>query len=154
SRSTRQEAILGVRLELVFVSFGRLPVGGGRHHQTDELLHIPTRLTKLYGQPVEQLRMRRRLALRAEVLGGPHQTGSEDLMPEAIPGAASRRGMRWIDQPFRQAEPIARQGGGHWRKHGRRAGLDFIARLIVLATEENVRLRHRAATLMHDVRYG
>jgi len=41
-----------------------------------EPLHVPAVLTELDGQPVEQLWVARRLALRAEVLGGLDQTGA------------------------------------------------------------------------------
>ena len=47
--------------------------------------------------------MRRRFALRSEVLGGLHEAGAEDLLPEAIHGHAGRQGIRFVDKPLRQA---------------------------------------------------
>ena len=55
------------------------------------------RLAELDGQPVEQFRVARLLALRAEVLGRLHEPGAEEHLPVAIDRHARRQRMRPVD---------------------------------------------------------
>ena len=59
-------------------------------------------------QPVEQLGVRRRLALEAEVLGGLHQPDAEMLLPEPVDGHAGGQRVLGRRQPAGQAQAVAR----------------------------------------------
>ena len=63
---------------------GDLPIGVARHDQLHHVLHVPAALAELDGEPVEQFRMRRPLALRAEVVDLRAEAGAEELLPEAV----------------------------------------------------------------------
>ena len=47
------------------------------------------------------------------------------LLPKAIHGHARREGIRFVDQPLRQAEPVSWEDARHWRKRGRNGGFHF-----------------------------
>ena len=66
----------------------RLPVGRRGDDQAEERLLAPALLDEFGGQPVEQFRMRRPGALRAEVLAGLDEAAAEHLLPESIDGHA------------------------------------------------------------------
>ena len=74
--------------------------------RAEERLLAPALRDELGGQPVEQLRMRRRRALRAEVLARLDEPASEDLLPEPIDGDARDERVALVDQPAREAEPV------------------------------------------------
>ena len=100
ARPARKEPVLGIDLELVFTDPGGLPVRRRRHHQADQLFDVPAGLAEFHGQPVEQLRVRRRLALRSEIFRRLHQAGSENLLPEAIDRDARGQRIGRIDNPL------------------------------------------------------
>ena len=77
ARAARVKAVLRVGGNFLRRGLRVLPVGRGGHEQLQELLHVPALLAERDGQPVEQLRVRRRFALRAEVGGGLHEAGAE-----------------------------------------------------------------------------
>ena len=80
----------------------RLAVGRRVDDQPMQVLEAPAVVHELDGQPVEQLGMRRRLALRAEVLAGRDDAGAEVRLPDAV-DQRSRRGRRpAVDQPARR----------------------------------------------------
>ena len=47
-------------------------------------LHVPAVYNELHGQPVKQLGMARKIALRAEIRAGFHQARAEELLPHAV----------------------------------------------------------------------
>ena len=59
--------------------------------QPVQRLDVPAGADELGGQPVEQLGVAGRLALHAEVLGGLHQAGAEELLPGAVDRHAGRQ---------------------------------------------------------------
>ena len=80
-------------------------------------------------QPVEQLGMAGRFALRAEVFLGLDQPDAEDLRPEAIDGHSGGQGVPRIDQPPRQPEPVLGLAVGEGRQRLRHARSDHVARV-------------------------
>ena len=90
-RTAREESILRVALQHLWSDARRLTVRGAEHDGLLHRLHVPPRADELSGQPVEQLRMRGRLALRAEVLHGLDETGAEIHLPEPVGGDACRQ---------------------------------------------------------------
>ncbi len=71
--------------------------------------HIPAASNELARQPIQQLRMRRRRALRTKVLARLDQSDAKELLPDTIDGDASGQRMIGIDQPAGQFQPV---GGG------------------------------------------
>src|SRR6266508_6281775 len=60
---------------------------------------IQRRLHELHRQPIEQFRMRRRRALRAEIVFSLHNAASEILLPEAIDHHARGERVLWVNNP-------------------------------------------------------
>ena len=109
ARPPGKQAIVRVLLQLHRRRGRGLAVRGGRHHEPEEGLHVPSRLAELDRQPVEQLRVRRRLPGDAEFSRGGNEALSEDLRPEAVDVDACRERMVRVCQPLGQPEPV---GGG------------------------------------------
>ena len=68
------------------------------------MLHAPTAIPKLGGQPIEQLRVRRRGALCTEIVLRLDDAETEKLLPVAIDRHARRERIAAIDEPTRQIE--------------------------------------------------
>src|SRR2546429_7216476 len=107
-------------------------------------------LAKIGGEIIEQLGVRRPLALRPEILGGGHDTASEHLLPEPIHGYARYQRIRGRGQPFGELKPGFRRTR---RKEGGRSGLDFSAVTPIIAAKRNVRYR-RFGIVLHGVGLG
>ena len=73
-------------------------------------------LEQLAGQPIEQLRMARRLAQAAEVAAAIHQAAAEVILPEAIDHHARRQRIVGRGQPVGQRRAAA--GGLRTRATG------------------------------------
>ena len=102
---------------------GRLLVRGAGDDQAMELLHRPAGLHELDGEPVEQLRVGRRLALVAEVLERAHEAAAEEGLPLAVDRDA--RGERVLrgEEPAGERQAVGRGvfgQGREERRHGRR----------------------------------
>ena len=145
-----EQPVVRILGELVRRAERHLAVGGGGQHLPVESLHVPAALAEIDGQPVEQLRVRGRLALAAEIVGGLDDADAENLLPHAIDGHARGERMIFGKEPARETEPVARHRGCHRRQHCRRAGLHAIALLIVRAAVERVRERLLVCALFHD----
>ena len=61
-----------------------LPVGRARHDELVHGLHVPARADEFCGEPVEQLGMRGRLALCAEVLRRRDEARAKKHFPETV----------------------------------------------------------------------
>ena len=131
-----------------------LAVGGGVQHLAVEALDVPAALAEIDGQPVEQLRVRGRFALAAEIVGGLDQAHAENLLPHAVDGHARGERVVFGEEPAGEAEAIARQRGGHRRQHRGGAGFHAVALLVVGAAIESVGERLLVRALFHDQRRG
>ena len=116
------------------------------------MLDIPAAIDELGGQPVQQLRVRRRGALRAEVLHGRDDAPSEDHLPEAVHGHPRRERMRRIRQPAGQAEAVVGQALGERRQRAGQAGLDTVAGGVEGPADQHVRRAHVLALVHHHDR--
>src|SRR5262249_38291993 len=99
-------------------------------------------------EPIEQFRVRRQLALRAEVADRLDETDAEHLRPETIDGHSRRQGVLGTDQPFRQPETIARSVPGQRREDAGYVALDLLSAFLKVAPNQDVRvarLRHLLA---------
>ena len=153
ARPPGKQAIVRVLLELQRCGGRGLAIGRGRDHEPEEGLHVPSGLPELDRQPVEQLRVRRRLPGDAEFSHGGNEALSEDLRPEAVDVDAGGERMVRIGQPLRQPQAV---GGGPLgqRGEGRRdGGLDLVSLLVVLAAYEDVREGFLALLLLGDERH-
>ena len=80
-------------------------------------------------QPIEQLRMRRPLALGAEVGRRADDARAKEHLPDAIHGDPRGERILAASRSTGPAPAIGRRVGGGRRQHGRRAGRYFLARL-------------------------
>ena len=70
ARAAGEQLVVRVAGDQLRRDGGRLLIGGRADDEPVDVLEAPTVVHQLDGEPVEQFGMRRRLALRAEVLGG------------------------------------------------------------------------------------
>ena len=92
------------------VDCASLPVGRRVDDQPVQVLDcFQPVLDELDGQPVEQLGVRRRLALRAEVLAGRDEAGAEVGLPDAVDERARGRRRLRIDEPPRERQARRRR---------------------------------------------
>ena len=124
----------------------------------DQLLHVldvPAAFDELGGQPIQEGQVRGPFALRAEILGRLDDARAEVLLPIAVDRHTGRQRIVRIDQPLGQAQPVVGRALGQRGHFGRNAPLDFLGRLIVLASGEQLR-RFPAAVglgqIAHDER--
>src|SRR5205814_10144374 len=78
------EAIGGVGLDVGFVDLVRLHVNGTRHDQLVDRLELPAVLDQFLCEIIEQFRMRRRIALDADVVRRANTTIPHLLLPKPI----------------------------------------------------------------------
>src|SRR5439155_16024065 len=117
--------------------FGRAPgylaVGGRSDDESLHVFHIPAGPDEFGRQPLEQFRVRRPLALNAEVFHRLGQADAETLLPETIDGHARGERVRRIDEPLRQAQAVFGCLDRPGRQDGRDARFDLLALLVILA---------------------
>ena len=131
-----------------------LPIAGRFNDQTVQRFNTPPRVHKFAGQPVEQLRMRRCLAARAEILRRGHQALAEIGLPDAVHDDARGRRTAPVHQPPGETEAVARcvlREGVQQRGHVRP---DRFARPLPIAPLENVGLARHGALLQRERRRG
>ena len=114
--------------------------------------HVPAATDKFRRQPVEQLGMRRRIPLGAEVAEAADDAVAEHLRPQAID--RHPRGQRMIGpvQPPCQPQPIIRSILRQARQDRRHPTLDFLPRPLKIAADQHLRLprlRHFLADERH-----
>ena len=120
------------------MSLRTLPIGRARDDGLEHGFHVPAALLKLDRQPIEQLRMRRRFTLRAEILRCLHQPGTEEHLPEAIDSHARRERVFGADKPARESKPVVRPGFRHRRQHRGNAALDSLAWSVIGAALQHI----------------
>src|SRR5262245_31428917 len=95
--------------------------------------------------------MARRLALGAEVLGGLHQAGAEELLPESVDRDPRGQGVARVGQPLREAKAVLWRPVGQGRQEARRRAIDLVRLAVVLAALQEVRRPH-LGTFLEDQR--
>src|SRR5262245_24509153 len=106
TRTAREQSILRIPLDGLRAGLRLLAIGGACDDKLLHRLDIPTRSYKLCREPIEEVRVRWRIALDAEIFGGFHQSGAKVHLPEAVDGHARGKRVRRIDEPFRKSETI------------------------------------------------
>lgn len=80
--------------------------------------------------------MRRRFAEEAEVIDGGDEAAAEEVLPDVVDCDAGRERVGGIDEPAREIEAVGPGAArGQRRENGGRAGLHFVAELLILAAE-------------------
>ena len=74
----------------------------------DQLFEIPAALDELQRQAIQQLGIKRFLALAAEVLRRLHQTATEQALPDAVHRDPRQQRMVRCGEPARKAKAIRR----------------------------------------------
>src|SRR5438132_827459 len=101
-----------------------------------QMLEAPAAFHQLDGQPVEQLRMRRRFALRAQVFTGADDPGTEISLPDPVDNRSSRRRRLTVDHPAGERQAVYRLVGRQRVKERGRGGSHRLARLEKISTLE------------------
>ena len=124
-------AIVGIDSCQLFGSGRHLLVGLAQHDQADHVLDIPSAVDEFTGQPVEQLRIDRRLALCSQVVEDTTEPGPEELLPHAVHHGSSGERVIARDQPLGEIEPGQFATIGLWPNQERRkSGFHDLARLV------------------------
>ena len=148
ARGMRQQTVVGIALQRLGRFLGRLAVGRAHHHGFQDLFDAPAFLLELDRQPVQQLGMRRLLALRAEVVDGFYQPGAEKRLPQAVDRHAGGQRVFLADDPAGQPQAVVgsilRQG----RQNGRNAAPHFFQRRVIGAALQHVG-RPRLGQFLH-----
>src|SRR6476660_3441692 len=111
-------------------------------------LDIPAGLYKSDREPVEQLRMRRALAIYAKIAGCTDDSGAEVTLPDAIHHDSRSQWVVWTGDPFRESNSVATRREltiaicfedsrlALTRERCRESGLDNFSGLIVIASNQ------------------
>ena len=87
---------------------GGLPIDFGSQDQAVQGLDVPAAGDELVCQPIEQLRMRRRRRLSAEVVGVLNEAAAEMSLPDAIDEHAGHERIGRIGKPAGQCRATSR----------------------------------------------
>ena len=109
ARTARQQTVLRIFLQQLRRHLRRLSISRAHHDGLLHRLHVPAVAHELRRQPVQQFRIRRPLALRAEIFHGLHQPHAEIHLPEPVHRHARGQRVRRIHQPLRQPQTVVRQ---------------------------------------------
>ena len=127
ARAAREQPVVRIALGKRRRDGRRLPVGRRHHDRLDQRLLAPALRHQLGREPVEQLGMRRRRALRSEVLAGLDQAASEQLLPQAVDDDARHERVVRIDEPSRKTQAVGWQVVAHRVQRPRRARIHALA---------------------------
>ena len=72
------------------------------------MAHVPTGLAEFDREPVQKFLVRRPRAHDAEVIRRLHDTGAENLLPDAVHGDPREQGVLGFEQPPGEFEPVLR----------------------------------------------
>ena len=123
-----QQLVVGVALFQFRPRFGTLPVSGTGEDEPMQPLHAPTGIVhEVMGQPVQQHRVRRGRAHRAEVVRSFHDPAAEVPLPDAVDGHAGRKRVFGRNEPPGQVQAVRNTPGRHLQRwqHFRHVRLDF-----------------------------
>ena len=120
------------------------------------MLHVPAAFAELHGEPVEQFRMRRPLALRAEFIDLRAERVAEELLPEPVHKDARGERVLGRDEPVRQIEPretmAVRRLELRLEKARRRGRDDFAAFVLPVSARQHAGDRRFHGFRHHDLR--
>ena len=77
------------------------PIGLGKKHRAHDVLHVPTAVHEFDSQPIQQLGIRRRLALRPEVVQNLGDPRPEKELPQSIHEDPRGQRVLSIHEPIR-----------------------------------------------------
>ena len=146
ARGAGEQFVFRIKREQFRRDVGILAIGAGGDEQANEGFYVPAGAHELAGEPVEQLGMRRGIALRAEIAGRADEAGTKELLPKTIGDDARGERVFRINEPTREVEAGGTCAGrGQWWEKGGRGGGDEFAGFVVLAAEQDGRGVRRGA---------
>ena len=152
-RKAREQAVLGIFRRHLRHDPRGLAIRRARHDLPHEVAHAPRlrSVAKLDREPVEQFRVRRVVALHAEIVHRPHQPRAKELLPEPVHRHAREQRILRRDQPPGEAQPILRRTRQRRTEHLRRTSRDraLFVRQIILPARQDKRRRRRGRLLHH-----
>ena len=132
----------------------RLPIDFGGQDQAVQGFDVPAAGDEFLGQPVKELRMRRRRCLRAEVVGVLDEAAAEMSLPDAVDDHAGHERIGRIGEPAGERRATPGDAGQRPTDLGDRLGLGgegrqearlhFAERLVIVAACQKKRRRNRA----------
>ena len=96
-RQAPEQTVFGILAQQITTLFRRLAICRTRNNLSQQGLDVPGALHKFTRQPIQELRMRGQIPLRAEVLSGSYQPRAEYHLPESIHGDSRGERIRRID---------------------------------------------------------
>ena len=153
TRPPRQQSVVRVVRQCFRRDPRRLAVGRRHHHQLEQVFHIPAAFAEFHGQPIQQLRMRGRIALTTEIFTRANDTGAKNRLPKQIRDDPRHQRVLRVRQPAREPEPIRRSVRGQRMQRSRSARRDFLAKVEVVSAALNVGLAHLARRHFGHHRY-
>ena len=152
ARTARQHSVVRIMRERVGRRHRRLPIGLAQHDQLQQSLHIPSMLDEVARQPIDERRMGRPLALRAEIVGGAHDARAKQHLPKAIHRHPRRQWIRRARDPLGQTKTILARIRRHRRQRGRRTALNLGARIGVDPAMKNEGFARGRRAVHHQCR--
>src|SRR5262249_27955691 len=119
--------------------FGSLRISIAHKNSLDEFLQRPTVIAIFNGEPVQQIRVRRRGAERAKILFSFDDAYAEKTGPDSVGPHARRERVVAADQPLGEAKTVERRSFRELVEGGRRARRDGIALIEKVAAPVNLR---------------
>ena len=144
TRAPRQQSVVRVVRQCFRRDPRRLAISRRHHHQLEQVFHIPAAFAEFHGQPIQQLRMRGRIALTTEIFTRADDTGTKNRFPKQIRDDPRHQRVLRVRQPSREPEPIRRSALGQRMQRSRSARRDFLAKVEVISAALNVGLAHFA----------
>ena len=154
------EAAAAGKQEIFFILLGELArddgglaVRGAGDDEAVEFLHGPTGLDEIDGEPIEQLGVRGRLALVAEVFEQAHKAVPEEGLPLTIDRDAGGERVLRGEEPAGEGQSVGWSVLGKGRKECWDGGRDFLlgAEVFAAVVEEG-RTRVGSGTFAHHER--
>ena len=148
-----EQQVLAILLGELRCDARGLTVGAAGDDEAVELFHRPAGALEFDGEPVEQLRVRRRFALVAEVFERGDEATAEKGLPLAVHGHTGGQRILRREEPAREGQAVGGGVFGQAGQEGGHAGLHFFARVQVLAAVVTYgRSRVGGGALAHDER--
>ena len=115
------------------------------HDFVDQLFHTPALGREPQREMIEQLRVRRLLSGRAEIIHRPHQPCAKEPVPDSVHGHSRGQRIARVGDPLREFAPSAflwrRRGRFLRHRHTEKAARHRFARLLHLPADANLCVR-------------
>jgi hypothetical protein len=124
AEGTGPEAVFRIVIMILGAEVGRLAVGSRGDDLANHSLRVPSVLTEINSEPIEQFGMGRELSLSTEVCRGTDDSVAEEKLPKLIRCDAGGEGVVLGEKPVCESETVGRRILRHGRENGRGARRD------------------------------